>query len=117
LHRSLELRDRVRREADEAIGTDDLSHGGRREVVLPDVDAGRVREAGDVGAIVDDYPSAAWSRELDQLLRRVEQPRAGALLGAELNECRAARQKLGGDVEQPPARARCRVVVEDRVEG
>jgi hypothetical protein len=34
-----------------------------------------------------------------------------------LYECGAARKKLGGNVEQPPARARYRIVVEDRVEG
>ncbi len=86
---------------------------GRRQIVLPDVDAVGARQAGDVGAIVDDDAGLVLMCELDYRGRGGEQGVAGHRLRAQLQVPGAAAQIRRGQIEDRPSGAGGGVDVED----
>ena len=64
--------------------------GVRRQVVLSDMDAGRSRHPGDVGAVVDDHRGAERPGGGDDLRGEIEKARGRAALDAQLHDARAA---------------------------
>ena len=92
--------------------------GGRRQIVLPHVDARRAGQPRDVGAIVHDDPARrAVPRARRSPAVCVEQQRSTAALRANLQQARAAVEARGRKVDERPSRARARVGVADDVEG
>jgi hypothetical protein len=113
---SVQLRDRVCRKADDALGTEDSTGCLWRQIVLADVDACGSRKPCDLGAVVhDELRTEARSHRHDGF-RGLEQPAAGGVLRPELEERRAAVETGAGKIEHTPAGARCGISIDDGVQ-
>ena len=90
---------------------------GGRQILLSDVHAGRAGQPRDVGAIVHDDLAPPADARSTIAAGCVEQRRDERLLGADLQQRRAAVQTRRREVDERPAGARADVGVADRVEG
>ena len=103
----LELRQRVRGEADDHVVAQQAARIRRRDVVLAQVHPVRAHDEGDVGTVVHDEQGAAPARAVARLFGQRAQPPVGLVLRAQLHEGRAprARDSAAAPAERPSRRS------------
>ena len=88
---------------DDGAGTEKLTRGRRRKVVLADVDARCARHQREVSSVVDDdvVPYTGRARR-DRRVAEIEEGTGRKLLGAELNESGTAVEKRACEIDRRP---------------